>query len=159
MGMYEDLRPGAEENVEINGIPFYAEEITPNESYNRREFNRKSILGGTEHITRGKYIPRDYSFETTIYFPTDHPESYDTIFQEIVSKPVEVISKYMGGKFMAEVIIQKTAETASPNHLRLEIQIKEIPEKSLIPGDIVNIPEDKLESEEDRIAREAKTGE
>ncbi len=148
MGMYDDLRPGVEENIEIMGIPFYAEEITPNESYNRREFNRQSILGGTEFTSRGKYICRDFSFETTIYFPTDHPEFYDSIFQEMVSKPVEVISKYMGGKFMAEVIIQKTAESASPNHLKLSVDVKEIPgEESLIPNDVVVIPEDKFESE------------
>ena len=30
-----------EENVEINGFLFYAHEITPTESYSRREFNRQ----------------------------------------------------------------------------------------------------------------------
>lgn len=143
--MYEDLRPGVEETVEINGYPFYAQEITANESYNRRETVRQSILGGTEHVSRGKYIPRDYSFTTYIHIPEGHPEQYDSIFQEMVSKPAEVISPYMGGKFMAEVIIQKTAEEYSPEDLLLEIQVIEIPETdSLIMEDVFNVPEDKL---------------
>ena len=46
---------------------------------------------------------------------------------------------------------------ASPNHLELEITVKEIPTgESMIPNDTFIIPEDKLESEADRIAREAK---
>lgn len=134
--MYGDLREKIEETVEIDGYPFYAEEISAEESYNRRETNRQSILGGTEYVTRGKYITRQFSFTTYIYFPTGHPEQYDAIFQEMVSKPCEVISKYMGGKFNAEVTVQKTAEESSPNTLKLDIEVVEIPEMdSLIPGD------------------------
>lgn len=156
-GMYDDLRPGVEESVEIDGYPFYATEITPTESYNRRETNRQSILGGTEHVTRGKYIPRSFSFTTYVHIPEGHPEVYDTIFQEMVSKPCEVISPYMGGKFNAEVIIQKTAEEASPEDIKLDIEVVEIPSMdSLIPNDKVVVPADKLESEKDRLAREAK---
>ncbi len=156
-GMYSDLREGAEANIEINGYPFYAEEISPTESYNRRELNRQSILGGTEKVKRGAYVVREFSFTTHIYIPTGHPETYDTIFQEMVSNPCEVISPYMGGKFDAEVTIQKTAEEASPNHLELEVTVKEIPgQESLIPNDYLNIPADKLESEADKQARENK---
>lgn len=157
MGMYSDLREGAEASIEIDGYPFYPEEINSQEPYNRRELNRQSILGGTEKVTRGKYVVREFSFTTSIYIPDGHPETYDTIFQSMVSKPCEVISPYMGGKFDAEVHIQKTAGEASPNHLELEITVKEIPTgDSMIPNDIFIIPEDKLESEADRIAREAK---
>ena len=101
MGMYSDLREGVEASIEIDGYPFYPEEITPQESYNRRELNRQSILGGTEKVTRGKYVVREFSFTTTIYIPDGHPETYDTIFQNMVSKPCEVISPYMGGRFDA----------------------------------------------------------
>ena len=146
MGMYEDIKEGIDATVEIDGYPFYAEEITGNESYNRRELNRQSLLGGTEFVTRGKYIARDFSFTTTIYFPTGHPEKYDDIFEEIVSKPCTVISPYMGGMFKAEVIIQKNAPESSPNHLELEIQVKEIPDptRSNIPNDTFTKPSDKL---------------
>ena len=56
MGMYSDLREGVEASIEIDGYPFYPEEITPQESYNRRELNRQSILGGTEKVTRGNML-------------------------------------------------------------------------------------------------------
>lgn len=149
MGMYEDIKEGVEPTVEIMGYPFYAEEITGNESYNRRELNRQSILGGTEFVTRGKYIVRDFSFTTTIYVPDGHPEKYDDIFEEMVSRPCEVISPYMGGKFDAEVIIQKTAPEASPNHIELDIQVKEIPDATVsnIPGDSFTKPADRLVQE------------
>ena len=145
VGMYDDITENISENIEIDGYPFYAENITSNEPYNRRETNRTSIMNGTEYVTRGKYIVRDYSFETTIYFPDNRPDIHDQIFREMLSKPCEVISPYMGGKFMAEIIIQKDAEESSPNHLKLNIQVIEIPGKdSLIPGDTFTIPEDKI---------------
>ena len=145
VGMYDDINEGVSENIEIDGYPFYAENIKGNEPYNRRETNRTSIMNGTEHVTRGKYVVRDYSFTTNVYVPENRPDVHDDIFKEMVSKPCEVISPYMGGKFMAEVIIQKDAEESSPDSLKLDVQVIEIPgEESLIPGDTFVVPEDKL---------------
>lgn len=146
--MYRDINETVNENVEIDGYPFYAENITATEAYNRRETNRTSILNGTEHVSRGKYVVRDYSFTTTVFVPDNRPDVHDDIFREMMSKPCEVISPYMGGKFMAEVIIQKDIEEASPNHIKLDIQVIEIPDtESLIPGDAFFVPEDILSEE------------
>ncbi|MDO5849315.1 MAG: hypothetical protein Q4P18_07255 [Methanobrevibacter sp.] len=148
VGMYDDIRSGVNETVEIDGYPFYAQSITGEESYNRRETVRKNILGGTQHVSRGKYIPRKFSFSTYVHIEKDYPEVYDEIFKKMVSKPCTVISQYMGGMFEAEVIIQKDAEESSPEDLKLDIDIIEIPnQESTIPNDVFTIPEDKLEEE------------
>ncbi|MBR0272364.1 MAG: hypothetical protein IJQ68_10335 [Methanobrevibacter sp.] len=148
VGMYDDVNENVSENIEIDGYPFYAENINANEAYNRRETNREPIMNGTEHVSRGRYVVRDYSFSTTVYVPDGRPDVHDEIFREMMSKPCEVISPYMGGKFMAEVIISKDIEEASPNHINLDVQVIEIPgEDSLIPGDTFIIPEDKLSEE------------
>lgn len=138
--MYEDIVSGVSENVEINGYPFYAQEITPNESFNRRELNRHSLLSGTEKVTRGKYIVRDFTFTTYIHIPDGKPDSYDKIFKSMMNESATVISPYMGGSFKAEVIIKKIAEESSPLDLKLEIQVIEIPSKSLISGDSFKVP-------------------
>lgn len=148
VGMYDDVNENVSENIEIDGYPFYAENINANEPYNRRETNREPIMNGTEHVTRGRYVVRDYSFSTTVFVPDNRPDVHDEIFREMMSKPCEVISPYMGGKFMAEIIISKDIEEASPNHINLDIQVIEIPgTDSLIPGDTFIIPEDKLSGE------------
>lgn len=142
--MYEDIQIQVSENIEINGYPFFAENISSDEAYNRRELNRNSILGGTEVVTKGKYIPRSYSFTTTIYHPTDRPDTFEKILKTIVSNPAEVISPYMGGKFKAEIIIQKNIEESSPNHMVLDFTVTEIPEaKSNIPGENFTVPKPK----------------
>lgn len=146
--MYDDAFTKAEAPVEIDGYPFYAEEITSNEPYNRRETNRQSILGGTEFVTRGKYIVRDFSFSTHIHIPEGRPDRFDDVFREMVRKPCEVISPYMGGKFNAEVIIEVNAEESSPEDLKLDIQVIEIPDViSNIPGEEQFIPADELQED------------
>ena len=149
VGMYDDINEDISENIEIDGYPFYAENISANEPYNRRETNRQPIIGGTEHVSRGKYVVRDYSFSTTIFVPDDRPDVHDNIFREMVSKQCEVISPSMGGKFMAEIKIEKDFEEASPNHIKYDFQVIEVPgTESLIPGDTFIIPEDVLQNEE-----------
>lgn len=134
--MYSDIVEGVSENIKIMGWPFYAEDIEAEEPYNRRDHNFNSILNGTEVVTPGKYVHREFSFRTTIYFPTGRPDSYDKIFEEMMSKPVEVISPYMGGKFNALVTIRKTNPDSSPNHMDLDVSIVEVPElNSKIPGE------------------------
>ncbi|MDO5818718.1 MAG: hypothetical protein Q4P11_00130 [Methanobrevibacter sp.] len=142
--MYKDIKVKVSENIKINGHPFYAENISSDEAYNRRELNRNSILGGTEAVTKGRYIPRSYNFTTTIYHPTNRPDYFEKVLKGIVSNPAEVISPYMGGKFKAEVIIQKNIEESSPNHMVLDFTVTEIPnKKSNIPGEKFTVPKPK----------------
>ncbi len=147
-GMYNDLVNGVSENIKINGYPFYAENITSDEPFNRRELNRTSIQGGTEHVSYGKYIPRTFNFTTTVYHPKGKPHIHDKILEEIVSQPARVRSMYMGrnakGSFKAEVTIQKNFEEASPNHYSLDVSITEIPnKKSNIKGESFTVPSPK----------------
>ena len=135
---------GVEANVEIDGFPFYAEEINGTEPYNRRELKRTKIKNGTEHVTRGEYIPREYSFTTTVDVPLERPDIHDNVFRELMSKPCEVVCPDMGGIFNAEVIISKTHNPASPTTLSLDITVKEIPEESLIPNDLLEKPENEI---------------
>jgi len=145
MPMYSDKVDINDYNVMIDGYQMIMEEITPNESYNRRETVRHNIIGGTQTVMRGNYLVRDYTFTTHLLIDPEYPDVYDDVFREWQSKPVEVISKYMGGKFNAELILKRNFND-SPNFLSLEIQLIEIPsEKSLIPNDEVEIPTDKKE--------------
>ena len=140
MGMYDDIHTSVSETIEIMGIKFYAENITGDEPFNRRERNFTPIAGGTEEVTRGKYIHREYSFTTTVFFPSGRPDAYDDVFQEMMSKPVEVIGREFGN-FMAECVVKKIH--SSPAFLTLEIQLTEIPgDKSNIPGDEFKAPTD-----------------
>ena len=130
-------------NISLDGYDMIMEEFTPNESFNRRETIRHNILGGTQSVMRGNYLPRDFSFTTHFLISPENPDIYDEIIRVWQSRPVEVISKYMGGKFKAEVIIKKSPTQQSPNYLAMEIQVIEIPdEKSLIPKDEFIIPKD-----------------
>ena len=130
-------------NITLDGYQLIMEDFTPNESFNRRETIRHNILGGTQSVMRGNYLPRDFNFTTHFLIDPDYPDVYDDIFRDWQSKAVEVISKYMGGKFKAEVIIKKSPTQQSPNYLAMDIQVIEIPEeKSLIPKDEFNVPKD-----------------
>ena len=158
MGMYDDIVSGVSETVKIMGIPFYAENINGDEPVNRREREFTSILGGTERVSQGKYIHREFSFSTTVFFPTGRPDAYDKTFKEIMSKPVEVISPYMGGKFNASVIINKSFPENSPNHMDLYINITEIPnKKSLIPGESFTVPKTRKISTKTKVKTTKKT--
>ena len=138
--MYHDHIKSSDYNLSIDGLDIIVEEITPNESFNRRETSRKSIIGGTQTVIRTNYLPRDYNVVCHFLIDPLYPDVYDNIFREWQSKPVEVISKDMGGKFNAECMLKKSPSD-SPNYLRVEIQLVEIPsDKSLIPNDAVKIP-------------------
>lgn len=127
-------------NVSIEGFDLIAEEVTPSEAYNRRETSRKNIIGGTQHVIRTNYLNRDYTIITHLLIDPLYPDVYDNTFRDWMSRPVEVISKHMGGKFFAECIVKPSVED-SPNYLKLEIQLIEIPDtKSLIPNDVFSAP-------------------
>lgn len=143
MGMYDDIVNGVSENIQIKGYPFYAENISSDEPFNRRELNRTSIQGGTEHVSYGKYIPRTFNFTTTVYHPKNKPNVHDKILKQIVTQPAEIISRYMGS-FKAEVQMQKNIEETSPNHFTLDVTITEIPgKKSNIKGESFKVPSPK----------------
>ena len=136
MGMYDDIVTGVSENIEINGYPFYAENISGDEPFNRREYTFDPILNGTLSAKRGKYIQRKFSFQTTLYHGDGRYDAHDKILEEINSKPVEVISPAMGGKFKAIVIFSKSIQEGSPYHTEYDVDVTEVPEKtSRIPGE------------------------
>ena len=121
-------------NIEIMGYPFYAETVSGNEFFNRRETVRNKILRGTEDVLKGAYVSRDFSFTTHIPIDPQRPDVHNEVFKEMMSKPVEVVSPELGGSFMAEVVVKPGHVKQS--HLELNINITEIPEKdSNIPGE------------------------
>lgn len=156
--MYDDMIEGVSESITIMGLPFHAENIRPKEPYNRREREFKPILGGTEIVTQGKYVHREWTFNTTIFFPTGKPDVYDNQFKEMLSKPVEVISRYMGGKFNALIQLSPEFQEYSPNHIELEVTVIEVPDKkSLIPGESFTVPKIKKVSSNTKVTTTKKT--
>ena len=142
--MYDSNVDANDFNISVDGYQMIMETVTSNETFNRRETVRHNILGGTQSVMRGNYLVRDYNFTTHLLIDPNHPDVYDKILQEWQSKPVEIISKYMGGKFNAEVIIKRNVDN-SPQYLALDVQVIEIPSgKSLIPKDEFSTPKDKV---------------
>ena len=134
MGMYNDIRKGVSENIEIGGFPFYAENIRGPEPFNRREYTFKPVLNGTLSPRRGKYIQRKFSFSTTVYHKRVY--DHDKVLAKLCSGPVEVISPAMGGRFKAIVTFDKNIPESSPHHTEYDVEIVEIPgKKSRIPGE------------------------
>ncbi|MBQ8017593.1 MAG: hypothetical protein IJ258_05735 [Methanobrevibacter sp.] len=126
-------------NLEIMRYPFYAEDVSPNEAYRRREYNFNSVVGGTQIVTPGQYVGLDFTITTHIPINPNRPDVHKQIFQEMMSKPVTVTSPEIGGSFQAIVIVKPVHETF--NSLKLEISIKEVPDsKSLIPGENFVVP-------------------
>lgn len=121
--------PYAEEitqNIEIDGFPFTAESISPNEAYSRRDLKRTKILNGGEVVTQGDFIPRDFTFTSKLRVRPDNHDMYDNIFQNMVSKPCEVVCRDMGPIFNAQVTIKKSPTTGDPTTLTCEVQVVEI---------------------------------
>lgn len=137
MGMYNIPTDGC--NLEIMGYPFFAESVSPNEAFRRREFNVNNIVGGTQKVTPGAYVGLDFSITTHVFIDPNRPDEHNKIFQEMMSKPVEVVSPEIGGRFNAIVVIKP--ERDKLNSLKLTISIKEIPSaKSKIPGEKFTVP-------------------
>lgn len=146
--MYDAMfTDGAE--LEVNGFPFFVESCTVDEGFNRRELNRTSIIGGTQSVTRGAYVPRAYTVVTHVRCPPDRPDIYDKIFAEMMNKSCEVISPEIGGRFFAEVVVKR--EHDSPKYLKLTFTMTEIPDyTSNITGEEFTKPADKLMTESER---------
>ena len=140
MSMYNVPTDGC--NLEIMGYPFYAEKVSPNEAFRRREMNVNNVVGGTQIVTKGPYVGLDFSITTHVYVDPNRPDEYNSIFQEMMSKPVVVESPEIGGKFKAIVVIKP--EHVSLNSLELTISIKEVPDRnSKIPGESFTVPSSK----------------
>lgn len=107
-------------------FPFYAENITANEPYARRDLVRTKVMNGTEVVTQGDWIGRDFTF--TSHVPvSDDRTIYDKYFQSMLHQPCKILSEDMGDMFDAQVIIKKTPLENYPNTLKLEVQVIEIP--------------------------------
>lgn len=130
-------------NMEIMGYPFFAESVSPNEAFRRREYNFNPLVSGTQKVTQGSYVGLDFSVTTHVKIDPDRPDVHNTIFQEMMSKPVEVISPEFGGRFDAIVVIKPEHEKLDA--LKLTISIKEVPtSESMIPGESFTIPETRV---------------
>lgn len=126
-------------NLEIMGFPFFIENVSPGEAFRRREYNFNGIVGGTQKVTPGAYVGLDFSITTHVPIDPDRPDEHNSIFQEMMSKQVEVISPELGGRFNAIVVIKP--EHDKLDHLKLTINIKEVPDsQSLIPGEEFTVP-------------------
>lgn len=124
--------------VEIDGFLFFPESVKADESYARREYKRTKIMSGGEFVTRGQFMPREFSFTTVLDIDPNQPFMYDKIFEIMENKPCEVVSPYMGDNFKAEIQIDKTHPKSSPSNLKLDIKVKEIvTPKTTVVGDAV----------------------
>ena len=140
MALYDIPTDGC--NLEIMGYSFFAEEVSPTEAFRRRELNYNSIVGGTKKVTKGEYVGLEFTVTTHVKVDPKTPNMHNKIFEEMMRKPVQVVSPDLGGSFNANVIIKPERE--SPKYLKLTINIKEIPDKeSKIPGEKFTVPSTK----------------
>lgn len=142
-------------NFEIDGFPFFTESVEPEEFFNRRDYNRLKIIGGTEFVNKGGYVSRSFSFTTHVRVEANNPDVYKDIFQNMMSKICTVVSPEIGGMFDAVVVIKP--KHLSPQYLELAVKVTEVPKtESNIIGEDFIIPEDKLEDvkEEDKKKKE-----
>lgn len=134
--MYESLE-GA--NLKIMGYPFYVEKVSADNAIRRREFNWNGLVGGTSKVSKGAYVPLEFTVTTHVMIDSTRPDIHNKIFEEMMSKPVVVSSPEIGGTFKAIVVITPGHE--KQNWLELSIKIKEVPGKdSLIPGESFVVP-------------------
>lgn len=144
MQMYSPKIDSKYFNVTIDGLDLIGRDFSPSESFNRRETSRHAIIGGTQNVMRTTYVPRDFTFTCKLQIDPLYPDIYDSTFELWMSKPVEVISRELGGGlFKAECKVKRIHET--PAYITVEIQLIEIPEvKSNIPNDDFKVLTDKV---------------
>lgn len=112
-------------NIEIDGFQFVADEITLTESYPRRNIVRTNIMGGGQQTSKGEYVPRSFSFNTSINYPTGNPDAYDKLWSYMNNKECKVVCQYTGD-MTAEVQIQKTYPKGMGNTVKLSVSLTEI---------------------------------
>ena len=99
----------------------------------------------------------DFNVTTHVWVDPDRPDEWNSIFQEMMSKPVEVISPELGGRFNAIVVIKPEHEKLDA--LKLTISIKEVPDsQSLIPGEEFTIPASRIVEEKGESTENATKG-
>ena len=85
-------------------------------------------MGGGQATSRGEYVPRSWSFNTSIDYPQGKPDEYDKLWAYMSNKDCRVVSQYIGD-MTAEVQIQKTYPKGAGNTVRLSVNITEISQK------------------------------
>lgn len=159
--MYDVATDGC--NLEIMGYPFFVENVSPTEAIRRRNMNVNNIVGGTQKVTKGEYVGIDVTVTTHVKVNPDRPDMWNSIFTDMMSKPVRVSSPELGDPFKAMVVIKP--EHDSPEYLKLSISIKEIPgRESKIPGESFSVPGHrkinvkKKSSKKSKDSKKSKTG-
>ena len=113
-------------NIEIAGIGFTAEELTPEQSQGTRDIVTTKILNGTCFITQGEYLPMVWSFTTHLYYSTG--DEWNPLIKYLESKPHEIVSPLIGEIFTGVVRVTRTP--VSHELMQLEIKITEAPDIS-----------------------------
>ena len=99
-------------------------------------------MSGGEFVTRGQYIPKEFTFDTIIDIEPDELDEYLNIFGYMENKVCRITSPYMGGMFKGEVNISVTNPESSPHVIECTVHIKEIPDvMATLKGDpIIQYP-------------------
>lgn len=126
--MVDILIPASEEqnNIEIGGIAFTAEELTPEQSQGSRDVTVTKIFNGTCFVTQGEYLPMIWSFKTHLYYKTG--DEWNPLIRHLESEPQEIVSPLIGEIFTGIVRITRTP--VSPELMQLEFKITEAPDIS-----------------------------
>ena len=97
---------------------------------------------GGEFVTRGQYIPKEFTFDTIIDIEPDELDEYLNIFSYMENHVCRITSPYMGGMFKGEVNISVTNPESSPHVIECTVHIKEIPDvMATLKGDpIIQYP-------------------
>lgn len=114
--------------VDIDGYLFFPKKVEGDESFSHRDFNRTKIMSGGEFVTRGQYVPKEFSFDTVIDINPEDLDNYINIFSTMENKICRITSPYMGGMFNGEVTIKVTNPETSPHVIECKVTIKEIPD-------------------------------
>ena len=111
-------------NIEIAGIGFTAEELTPEQSQGSRDIVTTKILNGTAFISQGEYLPMIWTFKTHLYY-TDGGQ-WNPLIRYLESKPHEIICPMIGEIFTGVVRVTRTP--VSDRLMMLEFTITEVPD-------------------------------
>ena len=115
------------QDIEINGYPMYAETISGSEPFIRREWTEKTIMNGTTVVSKGQFVPRQYTFKTTLFVTPEKVDVHDKILRSMTIEPAEITCPAMGEPFKAMVSLKKDYEGATPYSVNVDFTIKEIP--------------------------------
>lgn len=133
--MNDHIIPNSEHNLEVDNFPFYVDDWDITQATPERELNETQIALGVPFVSRGKFLPREGTFYTTITIEPNHPDMYYKTFLKLNNKICEVYCPLLGGILDAKVTIKWQKDT--PSTLKLQIYIKEVITngKSNIPGE------------------------